>query len=33
MAVPAACQNEAKSGDIDRHQDDDETGLGQHRNS
>jgi hypothetical protein len=31
--VPAACQNEAETGDIDRHQDDNETGPGQHLSS
>jgi hypothetical protein len=32
-SVPVAFQNEAETGDIDRHQDDGETGPGQHRNS
>ena len=31
--MPAACQNGAKTGDIDQHQDDDETWPDQHRSS
>jgi hypothetical protein len=31
--VPATCQNGAETGDIDRHQDDDETGPDQHCSS
>ena len=29
--MPATCQNEAKTGDIDQHQDDNETGPDQRR--
>ena len=33
LPVPAACQNEAETRDIDRPQDDNETGPDQHRSS